>query len=275
MGKIKRAGRYSIAVILVGVILLAGMLLGGEKGQEDKMSTGERFHKETGLTWAGVIGDAFGAKPKKPEEFKVYKGAEKMELPKPEYRGVTVEEAIDRRRSVRDYSNKAITKAQLSQLLFSAQGTTGSSFGKGLRAAPSAGALYPFEVYVVVNNVEDLPRGIYHYSVRDHTLEVVKKGDFREQIADAGLKQGMLGEAGVTFVLSAIFDRVCCKYGQRGYRYVYMEAGHISQNIYLESVSLGLGSVCAGAFLDEKVNELIGVDGRSEAAIYLHAVGTL
>ncbi len=275
MGKMRRAGQYGTVVILLGVFLLAGVMAGDEKGQGDKMSTGERFHKETELTWAGVIGDAIGGKPKKPEEFKVYKGAEKMELGKPEYRGVTVEEAIEKRRSVRDYSNKAITKAQLSQLLFSAQGITGSSFDKGLRAAPSAGALYPFEVYVVVNNVEDLPRGIYHYSVRDHTLEVVKKGDFREQIADAGLKQGMLGEAGVTFVLSAIFDRVCCKYGQRGYRYVYMEAGHISQNIYLEAVSLGLGSVCAGAFLDEKVNELIGVDGRSEAAIYLHAVGTL
>ena len=275
MCKMKRAGRCSISMVLLGVMLLAVVVLGGEKGQGDKMSTGERFHKETGLTWAGVVGDVFGAKPKKPEEFKVYKGAEKMELSKPEYKGVTVEEAIEKRRSVRDYSGKAITKEQLSQLLFSAQGITGSSFDKGLRAAPSAGALYPFEVYVVVNNVGELPRGIYHYSVRDHTLEAVKKGDFRKQITDAGLEQGMLGEAGVTFVLSAIFDRVCCKYGQRGYRYVYMEAGHISQNIYLEAVSLGLGSVCAGAFLDDKVNELIGVDGRSEAAIYLHAVGTL
>ena len=83
----------------------------------------------------------------------------------------------------------------------------------------------------------------------------------------------MLGDAAVTFVLSAIFDRLRCKYGERGFRYAYIEAGHISQNIYLESVSLGLGSVCVGAFLDEKVNQLIGVDGRKEAAIYLHAVG--
>jgi SagB-type dehydrogenase family enzyme len=85
----------------------------------------------------------------------------------------------------------------------------------------------------------------------------------------------MLGDAGVTFVLSAIFDRVRCKYGERGFRYVYIEAGHISQNIYLQAVSSGLGSVCAGAFLDEKVNQVIDVDGRKEAAIYLHAVGSL
>jgi SagB-type dehydrogenase family enzyme len=85
----------------------------------------------------------------------------------------------------------------------------------------------------------------------------------------------MLGDAGVTFVLSAVFDRVRHKYGERGYRYTYIEAGHISQNLYLQSISLGLGSVCAGAFLDEKVNKLIGVDGRTEAVIYLHAVGSL
>ena len=137
MGKMKKAGQYGFVVILLSVSLLAGVLFSGESG----ISIGERFHKETGLTWAGVIGDALGAKPKKPEEFKVYKGAEKMELPKPEYKGITVEEAIVKRRSVRNYSSKAITKAQLSQLLFSAQGITGSSFDKGLRSAPSAGAL--------------------------------------------------------------------------------------------------------------------------------------
>ncbi len=109
----------------------------------------------------------------------------------------------------------------------------------------------------------------------DHTLELVKSGDFRGQIIDAGLSQQMLGDAGVTFVLSAIFDRVRYKYGERGYRYVYMEAGHISQNIYLQAVSLGLCSVCAGAFSDEKVNKLINIDGWKEAVIYLHPVGTL
>jgi SagB-type dehydrogenase family enzyme len=123
--------------------------------------------------------------------------------------------------------------------------------------------------------VQDLPQGIYHYSVLDHTLELVKPGDFRRQIVDAGLSQQTLGDAGVTFVLSAIFDRVRYKYGERGCRYVYMEAGHISQNIYLQAVSLGLGSVSVGAFSDEKINKLIDVDGWKEAVIYLHAVGAL
>ena len=148
-------------------------------------------------------------------------------------------------------------------------------YGKALRTAPSAGALYPFEVYVVVNNVKDLEQGIYHYSVLDHAIEQVKTGDFGSQITDAGLKQDMLGEAGLTFVLSVIFNRVRHKYGERAFRYVYMEAGHIIQNIYLQAVSLGLGGVCAGAFLDEKINQLIDVDGHEEAVIYLHAVGNL
>ncbi|UCF00473.1 MAG: SagB/ThcOx family dehydrogenase [Planctomycetota bacterium] len=217
----------------------------------------------------------FRSKPKLPPQYKTYRDSKKIELPKPQFRGIALEEAIEKRRSVRNYSDKPITMDQLSQLLFAAQGVTGHMYGKALRTAPSAGALYPFEVYVVVNNVENLPRAIYHYSVLDHTLELLKKGDFRSKITDAGLKQEMLGDAAVTFVLSAIFDRVRHKYGERGYRYTYIEAGHISQNLYLQSVSLGLGSVCAGAFLDEKVNKLIDVDGRKEAVIYLHAVGSL
>jgi len=271
--------RWKMAKVTVTIVLLivftSVCVLLGQEASEKRLGIGERFHYETSQTWGGVLGDMFRSKPKRPSDYKVYTGAKKIELPEPKYRGIAVEEAIEGRRSVRNYSAKPISKAQLSQLLFAAQGISGKMYGKGLRTAPSAGALYPFEVYVVVNNVQDLPRGIYHYSVLDHSLEEVKSGDFRKRITDAGLKQEMLGEAGVTFVLSGIFDRVCHKYGERGYRYVYMEAGHISQNIYLQSVSLGLGSVCAGAFLDEKVNQLIGVDGREEAAIYLHSVGSL
>jgi len=217
----------------------------------------------------------FGDRPKKPPQYKSYPDSEKVALPKPGHRGITLEEAVSKRRSVRNYSQKAVSMAQLSQLLFAAQGVTGKTYGHPLRAAPSAGALYPFEIYAVVNNVEDLAQGIYHYSVLDHSLEPVKAGDFSSQITSAGLKQEMLGDSGVTFILSAIFDRIRFKYGQRGLRYIYMEAGHISQNIYLQAVSLGLGSVSVGAFLDEQVNKLIDVDGRTEAAIYLHAVGGL
>ena len=256
-------------------VLIVLAFVGGLMARQKELALGEQFHYETSLTWSGVLGDIFQSKPQKPPLYKTYPGSQKVKLPKPEYRGITLEEAIENRRSIRNYSSEPITKAQLSQLLFAAQGVTGKTYGTALRTAPSAGALYPFEIYAVVNNVQDLPRGIYHYSVLDHALELVKAGDFRRRITNAGLEQEMLGDAAVTFVLSAIFDRVRHKYGERGYRYTYIEAGHISQNIYLQSVSLGLGSVCAGAFLDEKVNQLIDVDGRMEAAVYLHAVGAL
>lgn len=261
--------------VLVIVLLSAGLLTARQKKQDNPQTIGERFHEQTSLTWTGVIGDTFRSKPKAPPQYKTYRGAKKIQLPEPDFTGMPLEEAIKNRRSIRNYSKKPLTMAQLSQLLFAAQGVTGKAFAKGLRAAPSAGALYPFEVYVVVNNVEDLPRGIYHYAVPDHAIELVKAGDFRDEITNAGLKQEMLGEAGATFVLSSIFDRVRTKYGERAYRYAYIEAGHISQNLYLQAVSLGLGSVCAGAFLDKDVNQLIELDGIAEAAVYLHAVGTL
>lgn len=275
MGIQKKMIKFVIAALILAVVVFVGVFSGWEKEHQKKLSIGERFHYETSLTWSGALGDMFRAKPKKPPQYKRYAEAEKVELPKPQYRGMVLEEAIEKRRSIRDYSKEAMGKTALSQLLYSAQGVTGKTYGHSLRSAPSAGALYPFEIYVVVNNVRDLPQGIYHYSVLDHSLELVKAGDFSGQITDGGLGQEMLGAANVTFVLSAVFDRVRHKYGERGSRYTYIEAGHISQNIYLQAVSLGLGSVSVGAFLDEKVNQLIGVDGRNEAVIYLHAVGSL
>ncbi len=263
-----------VAVLLVGLAMICSLLAWG-KDQRKKLSIGERFHHETSLTWIGALGDLIRSKPKKPSPYKYYPGAKVIKLPTPAYRGMILEDTVRKRRSVRDYSSEAIHIDQLSQLLFSAQGITGKMYGTPLRTAPSAGALYPFEIYLIVNNVEDLPRGIYHYSVLTHALELVKSGDFRGKMISAGLKQEMLGDSGVTFALSAIFDRVRHKYGERGFRYAYIEAGHISQNISLQAVSLGLGSVTVGAYIDEKVNQLIGVDGYKEAVVYLHAVGNL
>jgi len=267
----------TLSLAIAGFVLFTDFfgLSAYSKDAEKELSPGERFHHETSLTWRGVIGDVFRSKPKKPPQYKNYPDAKIIKLPKPAYRGIPLEEAIGKRRSFRNYSSKPLTMSQLSQLLFSAQGITGKLYDLPLRTAPSAGALYPIEVYVIANDVEGLPCGIYHYAVLNHSLELVKSGDFSKEITAGGLEQEMLGDADVTFVLSAIFDRVRHKYGERGFRYAYIEAGHISQNIYLQAVSLGLGSVSVGAFLDEKINELIGVDGQTEAVLYLHAVGTL
>lgn len=264
-----------IFVSLLGLLILGFCMLSawaGDKRPED--CSGQQFHSQTNLP-QDYFKKQKCPKPPNPPRYKRYTEAKMVKLPEPKYRGKVLEEAIERRRSVRNYSSKAITQAQLSQLLFAAQGITDQIDGHALRAAPSAGALYPFEVYVIVNNVKNLTRGIYHYAVLEHVLELIEEGDFRKKIINAGLGQDILGKAGVTFVLSAVFDRTRSKYGERGYRYIYMEAGHISQNIYLQAVSLGLGSVGVAAFFDEKVNKLIGVDGQKESVVYLHPVGAL
>ena len=244
-------------------------------GERAPLTLGERFHAETCLTSSGAPADRAGARPAMPDRFKTYPGARVVKLPRPDYRGLSVEDAVNRRHSTRRYTPGPITLSQLSQLLFSAQGITGSRGEQSTRTAPSAGALYPYEVYAVATRVKDLPQGLYHYAVREHALELVKGGDFHEEISRAGFSQESLGDAAAVIVLTAVFDRARSKYGERGFRYVYMEAGHIAQNLCLEVVSLGLGSVTVGAFMDGEVNRLIGIDGAGEAAIYLHPVGAI
>ncbi len=265
--------KISCVTIFTTVIALCCISYAMGYKPQDNLTIGHRFHRRTSLTPTGTLADAFSAKPPRPSQYKVYPQAKKIKLPQPKHRGLYLEQAIAKRRSVRNYSAEPIDLAQLSQLLFAAQGVTGKAHGQNLRTAPSAGALYPFEIYIVVNNVRDLPKGIYHYAVADHALELIKAGNFSSRIVKAGLDQDTLGKSAVTFILAAVFDRTRCKYGERGFRYVYMEAGHISQNICLQTVSLGLGSVTIGAFWDDEVNKLIDIDERNEAVIYLHPVG--
>ena len=271
--KIQQAVKLSITVAaLIGLLVIESGAMATES--DTGLSIGERFHKETSITSLSIKKSLPRTKSARPARFKEYPGARIVKLPKPDYEGDSLEEALKDRRSIRDYSREPLALDQLSQLLFAAQGITGKKYGQTLRTTPSAGALYPFEIYIVVNNVKGLTQGIYHYAVIKHALELIKVGNFKQAITNAGMGQKVLGNSGVTFVLSAIFDRTRHKYSERGYRYAYLEAGHISQNIYLQSVSLGLGSVGVGGFNDEEFNKLIGVDGESEAAIHLHAVGS-
>jgi SagB-type dehydrogenase family enzyme len=164
-----------------------------------------------------------------------------------------------------------LSLGDLSQLLHAAQGVTSD---QGLRTTPSAGALYPIEVYAVVHDVEGLAPGAYHYAATDHVLEQVEAGDQRPAMVLAGLGQGHLGRAGVCFILTAIFQRLRWKYRERTYRYALLEAGHIGQNLYLAATALGLGACAVGAFADGLLNDLLGVDGQEEGALYIVAVGT-
>ncbi|MFH1312824.1 MAG: SagB/ThcOx family dehydrogenase [Candidatus Eisenbacteria bacterium] len=197
----------------------------------------------------------------------------RVDLPEPSLVGMSVEEAIAGRRSVRSYSDESLSLEELSQILYAAQGVTGQRGEVGLRSAPSAGATYPMEIYVFVNRVAGLDSGVYRYLPPGHAVELIRAGSYGDSLAAACLGQSMPRGAAVSFVLAAVPERTTASYGSRGVRYIYMEAGHISQNICLESTSLGLGAVPIGAFNDVEVDRLIGVDGETEFSIYVNSIG--
>ncbi|MCK9230622.1 MAG: SagB/ThcOx family dehydrogenase [Syntrophales bacterium] len=197
-----------------------------------------------------------------------------ISLPKPAFRGMILEEVLEQRRSVRRFSTRGITRAELGQLLFAGQGITQHLRGRDLRTAPSAGATYPLELYAVVHSVEGLPRGIYRYLPEFHSLSVQKQGDFADPLTRACLGQEWIETADVALVITAVPDRILNSYGNRSTRYIYMEAGHTAQNILLEAVSLGLGGVPIGAFRDGDVNNIMALDGERETVVYLVTLGT-
>jgi SagB-type dehydrogenase family enzyme len=211
---------------------------------------------------------------RQPALYKEYAWAPKISLPPPSDReGLSLEEAIQHRRSVRDYSGQPMSLEELSRLLYYACGINETRWGLGLRAAPSAGALYPIEVYPVVHRVEGLVPGVYHYSYPDHALEQLQERDLQGALIQYGVGQEFLGQANVVLILTAIFQRTRWKYRERTYRYVMLEAGHIGENVYLAATSMGLGACAVGAFFDDDLNRLLGVDGIREAVVYLLAVG--
>jgi SagB-type dehydrogenase family enzyme len=193
-----------------------------------------------------------------------------IKLPEPVFDGtLSVEKAIATRRSVRSYSNSSLTLAEVSQLLWAAQGL---SSPRGLRTTPSAGALYPLEIYLVAGNVNGLSAGIYKYNCLNHGLEMTEKNDIRTELFEAGLRQGSIKNAPVVIIICAVYERITTKYGQRGIRYADMEAGHASQNVYLQSESLGLKTVAIGAFHDSKVKKIVNVS-HTEHPLYLMPIG--
>ncbi len=189
------------------------------------------------------------------------------------YNGLTVEKAIANRRSQRDFTDETMSLAELSHLLYYSSGVTDKR--QGLRAAPSAGATYPIEVYAIVNNVEGLAKGIYHYLIESHELELLREGDFRNEMSRAALEERMFKQANVIVALSAVFQRTQQRYRERAQRYIFFEAGHIAQNTYLVATSLGLGACAIGAFYDDEFNRLLGLDGKNESVLYLIAVGKI
>jgi len=194
-----------------------------------------------------------------------------MKLPEPEYEGtVSIEETLLLRRSVRGYKDEPLTLAEVSQLLWSAQGITDSS--NGFRTAPSAGALYPLEVYLIVGNVSELPAGVYKYVPDGHLLTRTVDSDMRAQLARAALGQSFIADAPVSFVFTAVYERTTARYGERGIMYVHMEAGHAAENLLLQGVAMGIGTVTVGAFDDDSVAELLRLPAKEEP-LYIISAG--
>lgn len=190
---------------------------------------------------------------------------------------MSVEEAILYRRSIRSYTDEPLTILELSMILWSAQGITNTQYR--FRAAPSAGATYPLEIYVVVGEKRVLIRedtfldaGVYKYNVYRHSLVLVKPGDYREELSNAALGQEWVKNAAIDIVICAVYERTTDRYGKRGIRYVHMEVGHVGQNIYLMATALNLGTVAVGAFHDERVAEIIGAMDN-EHPLYIMPVG--
>lgn len=202
-----------------------------------------------------------------------------IKLPAPQYDSNTsVEQALLNRRSIRSFSDESITLNDLSQLLWAGYGITKKldkpDFVRGgLKTAPSAGALYPLEHYVIVRNVSGLANGIYRYNPESHSIEREKSGSYIRKLSEASYGQSMLEECAAIIAITAFYERTVSKYGERGRdRYVCMDAGHSAQNIYLQAYSLKLGLTVCGAFNDESVAKTLDLQPK-ETPLYLIPIG--
>lgn len=193
-----------------------------------------------------------------------------IKLPEPRLTSETaIEEALYKRRSAREYKKESLSLTSVAQLLWAAQGITDKG---GLRTAPSAGALYPLEVYLISGAVDGLPTGVYHYHPAGHRLEWVTTGDKRAQLAAVAGMQNAVSHGAAILVIAADNNRTRVKYGQRAARYVHMEAGHVAQNVYLQSVALNVKTVAIGAFNDGLVKQVLSLP-KNEEPLYLMPLG--
>ncbi len=210
----------------------------------------------------------------KPEVYKTYPSKKQIQLPQQSQdQTLPFAEVLKKRKSIRRYSHEPLHTSDLSFLLWASTGIQRKQRDHEFRMAPSAGALYPIETYLATNNVEELQKGLYHYNIATHALEELKIGAIGKDVAHAALEQDMCAEAPAVFIWTAVFGRSKWKYKQRAYRYVYLDAGHIAQNLALSATSIGLGSCQIGAIFDDEINKILGVDGIEESAIYLSVVG--
>jgi SagB-type dehydrogenase family enzyme len=215
-----------------------------------------------------------GTHVRRPDTHKSYPQAPVVRLPDPSaVGGMGLWDALKKRRSGRAYTNDPLTGGDLSQLLWAACGVSDRAGGFPFRTAPSAGALFPIETYVGAARVTGIAAGLYHFDARGHALSLLREGDLSGELARAALDQAMVGKAAAVFLFSAVFDRSAVKYLERAYRYVYLDAGHIVENLLVAATALGLSACPIAALFDEEVNAVLGIDGEDEGILYMASVG--
>ena len=236
-------------------------------------TVGDDFQAETKYMRNKIFGGNLDWK-NKPETYKNFPSSKTIQLPSQFQDLASIfNEVVRKRKSVRSFSTQPLSMVDLAFLLWTSTGIQRIEHNYEFRTAPSAGALYPIETYIAANNVEELKEGIYHYNIKNHLLEEIKLGYFRDKIAHAAFDQEMCVDASVVFIWTAVFSRSKWKYSQRAYRYVYLDAGHVAQNLALATISINCGSCNVGAFFDDEINSIVDVDGTEESAIYLSVVG--
>jgi SagB-type dehydrogenase family enzyme len=230
----------SLAIALAAVIVILALVMGVADAREPERAAREEMELVPIRNLSGAV-------------------RAEVSLPMPTLEGeLAVESAIAARRSVRRFTNDPVTLEQLSRLLWAAQGITGEDGFK--RAAPSAGAKYPMEIFVVAGRVEGLEPGVYWYVPSGHTLNLLSVGDHRRELSDYALSQEWISDAPLSLVITGVYERTMEKYDERGIRYVHIEVGAVAENVYLQAESLGLGTTMVGAFSDEDVRELLRAD---------------
>lgn len=235
---------------------------------------GVLYHRWSRPTYMGGLVKSF-APIAQPPLYKEYPDAPLVPLLRPSTAAsLPVHQAIRQRRSRRGFYDRPMTLQEFSDLMFLSVGETDHRDRSWpFRAFPSSGALFPTETYIGVRAVQGIEPGIYHYQPGRHALALVRRGDHTGPLMRAALEQEMVAKAGAVIVLTSLFDRVAFKYKDRAYRYALVEAGHIGQNLYLTAEALRLGCCGIGAFFDDDVNALVGVDGLKEATVYMLVVG--
>lgn len=261
----------------------------GPRKESSSISLSELYHENTKLHPLTAIESGMvplenytsAEKQAMSRAYKQYPSASRVKLPKGDKLSaskVSFDDVISSRRSVRNFADTELSVNDFSKILYQSYGISGKTTIPGggsqfLRSAPSGGALYPAEIYLGIRRVADVEHGIYHYNVLNHELELLIPGDPTDALYNICCYQEYARQAGVVFLISGVLQRTKRKYGERGYRYVFLDVGHLGQNIYLACTALGLSVMTTCGFFDDEANKLLRLDGVDETMLYVAFVG--